>query len=145
MLSGLKGRLNAVARTTGAQPQKPAAPQNADCMVLRADYPLDESAMRACEDDMRLMCGMDGAGFDINRALFLDTETTGLSGGAGTLAFLTGLGWVEDGRFIVEQYFLRDYSEEVFMLRRIAARMAGRTHVVTFNGKSARYWKAALR
>ena len=47
MLSGLKGRLNAVARTTGAQPQKPAAPQSADCMVLRADYPLDESAMRA--------------------------------------------------------------------------------------------------
>lgn len=136
MLSGLKGRLNAVARTTGAQPQKPAAPQSADCMVLRADYPLDESAMRACEDDMRLMCGTDGAGFDINRALFLDTETTGLSGGAGTLAFLTGVGWVEDGRFIVEQYFLRDYSEEVFMLRRIAARMAGRTHVVTFNGKS---------
>ena len=135
MLTGLKGRLNALARTTGAAP-RPAAKVSEDCLVLRADYPLDESALSAGESDMMLMCGEDGAGFDINSALFLDTETTGLSGGAGTIAFLTGLGWVEGGRFIVEQYFLRDYSEEVHMLRRIAERMRGKTHAVTFNGKS---------
>lgn len=133
MLSGLKGRLNTVARTQGA---KPAAPASGDCLVLRADYPLDGAALEATEADMRLMCGEDGAGFDISRALFMDTETTGLAGGAGTLAFLTGLGWVEEGRFVVEQYFLRDYSEEVHMLARIARRMRGYTHLVTFNGKS---------
>ena len=135
MLTGLKGRLNALARTTGATP-RPAAKAGGDCMVLRADYPLDAGALRACESDMVLMCGEDGTGFNINRALFLDTETTGLSGGAGTIAFLTGLGWVEGGRFIVEQYFLRDYSEEVHMLRRVAERMHGKTHAVSFNGKS---------
>lgn len=133
MLSGLKGRLNTVARTQGI---KPAAPVSADCLVLRADYPLDERALKATEADMRDMCGEAGEGFSMDRALFMDTETTGLSGGAGTLAFLTGLGWVENGRFIVEQYFLRDYSEEVHMLARIAERMRGRTHMVTFNGKS---------
>lgn len=134
MISGLRGRLNAVARTQGERP----APRESsgDCLVLRVDYPIDERALNVTEADMRDMCGEDGAGFALERALFLDTETTGLSGGAGTLAFLTGLGWIEDGRFIVEQYFLRDYSEEPFMLARIAQRLAGRTHLITFNGKS---------
>lgn len=133
MLSGLKGRLNTVARTQGA---KPAAPASADCLTLRADYPLDPGALAATEEDMRVMCGEAGADFDLERTLFLDTETTGLSGGAGTVAFLTGLGWVEAGRFVVEQYFLRDYSEEAHMLARIARRARGYTHLVTFNGKS---------
>lgn len=135
MLSGLKGRLNNIARTN--QSEKPAAPPpSADCMVLRADYPLDEGALSVTADDVMDMCGAQIAGFDINDALFLDTETTGLSGGAGTLAFLTGLGWVEGGRFIVEQYFLRDYSEEPHMLERIARRMLGKRFCVTYNGKS---------
>jgi uncharacterized protein YprB with RNaseH-like and TPR domain len=33
--------------------------------------------------------------------LFLDTETTGLAGGTGTMAFLIGLGWFEEGSFHV--------------------------------------------
>ena len=35
-------------------------------------------------------------GEDISKLLFLDTETTGLSGGTGTLAFLIGLGYFSD-------------------------------------------------
>ena len=34
--------------------------------------------------------------------LFLDTETTGLAGGAGTVAFLVGLGYFTGGGFAVE-------------------------------------------
>jgi len=46
-------------------------------------------------------------------ALFLDTETTGLSGGTGTLAFLIGVGWFgEEGRFVLRQLCARSFAEE---------------------------------
>lgn len=48
--------------------------------------------------------------------LFLDTETTGLSGGAGTVAFLIGLGQFVGDEFVVTQYMMRDYDEEPFVL-----------------------------
>jgi RNase_H superfamily len=42
--------------------------------------------------------------------LFLDTETTGLSGGSGTYPFLVGLAWWEGGGLEIEQLFMREYS-----------------------------------
>ena len=60
------------------------------------------------------------ATFDLAQAAFLDTETTGLAGGTGTAAFLIGLGFVEDDRFRVRQYFMRDYHEEAALLRGLA-------------------------
>jgi len=39
--------------------------------------------------------------------LFLDTETTGLSGGSGTYPFLVGLAWWEGGGLEIEQLFMR--------------------------------------
>jgi hypothetical protein len=75
------------------------------------------------------------AGFDLARAVFLDTETTGLAGGSGTAAFLVGVGYVEADRFRVRQYFMRDYHEEPAMLHQLARDLAGFERVVTFNGK----------
>jgi uncharacterized protein YprB with RNaseH-like and TPR domain len=74
-------------------------------------------------------------GFDLRRAVFLDTETTGLAGGTGTAAFLIGLGWVEGERFRVSQYFMRDYHEEAALLCGVAGELARFERVVTFNGK----------
>ncbi|NCB05689.1 MAG: hypothetical protein EOM69_09240, partial [Clostridia bacterium] len=68
--------------------------------------------------------------------VFLDTETTGLSGGAGTLAFLVGLGHIENGRFVVRQYLMRDYGEEPYMLSAVADALSRFRMLVTFNGKS---------
>jgi hypothetical protein len=68
--------------------------------------------------------------------LFLDTETTGLAGGTGTYAFLVGLAWWDAGGLQVEQLFLRDFSEEYSLLHELAARLAERPVLVTFNGKS---------
>jgi uncharacterized protein len=68
--------------------------------------------------------------------LFLDTETTGLAGGTGTYAFLVGLAWWDAGGLQVEQLFLRDFSEEHSLLYELAARVAARPVLVTFNGKS---------
>lgn len=67
--------------------------------------------------------------------LFLDTETTGLAGGTGTYAFLVGLAWWDAGGLQVEQMLLRDFSEEHSLLAELAARIAERPVLVTFNGK----------
>ncbi len=73
---------------------------------------------------------------DLRQAIFLDTETTGLSGGAGTLVFLVGLGYFTDDRFVVEQFFLRDPAEEAAMLCAVDRCLNDRRHVVTFNGQA---------
>jgi len=73
---------------------------------------------------------------DARSWLLLDTETTGLAGGTGTLAFLIGLGWWEEGAFIVEQLFMRSPLEEPSMLLALARRLEERDVLVTFNGKA---------
>jgi hypothetical protein len=80
--------------------------------------------------------GVDGAEIDLERALFLDTETTGLAGGSGTYAFLIGLGFVEDGAFVLRQLFMRDYREEGAMLQELREIASRFELLVTYNGKS---------
>jgi uncharacterized protein len=79
--------------------------------------------------------GCKGCG-DISDFIFLDTETTGLSGGAGTVAFLTGAGFFTDDAFVVRQYFMRDYDEEPAMLEYLNMLLKERQGLVTFNGRS---------
>jgi uncharacterized protein YprB with RNaseH-like and TPR domain len=73
---------------------------------------------------------------DPSKWLFLDTETTGLAGGTGTYAFLIGLAWWDAGALQVEQFFMRDFGEEHAILHEVAARLAERPVLVTFNGKA---------
>jgi uncharacterized protein len=73
---------------------------------------------------------------DPEKWLFLDTETTGLAGGTGTYAFLIGVAWWDAGGLQVEQFFMRDFTEEYSVLHELSARAAERPVLVTFNGKS---------
>src|SRR5712692_9328270 len=73
---------------------------------------------------------------DPSKWLFLDTETTGLAGGTGTYAFLVGIAWWDAGGLEVEQFFMRDFAEEHSLLYELAARLADRPVLLTFNGKS---------
>lgn len=73
---------------------------------------------------------------DPRQWLFLDTETTGLAGGTGTYAFLIGIAWWDAGGLEVEQFFMREHSEEHSLLAALAERMAERRVLVTFNGKT---------
>lgn len=73
---------------------------------------------------------------DPKQWLFLDTETTGLAGGTGTYPFLVGIAWWDAGGLEVEQFFMREQSEEHSLLVALAERMAERRVLVTFNGKS---------
>jgi uncharacterized protein YprB with RNaseH-like and TPR domain len=68
--------------------------------------------------------------------VFFDVETTGLSGGAGTLAFLAGCGWFENGGFRVRQFFLSGPAGEHAMLDGLAAIFDAASLLVTFNGRS---------
>lgn len=68
--------------------------------------------------------------------VFLDTETSGLSGGSGTLAFLVGVGRFEDESFRLVQFFLHDPAEEPALLEELARFLAPAQAFVTFNGKA---------
>ncbi|MHB8778580.1 MAG: ribonuclease H-like domain-containing protein [Anaerolineales bacterium] len=72
----------------------------------------------------------------INKFAFLDTETSGVSGGTGTYAFLVGAARFVDDKFILQQFFLRDPSEEPAMLEALINFLAPCEGLVTFNGKS---------
>ncbi|MBR3334082.1 MAG: ribonuclease H-like domain-containing protein [Clostridia bacterium] len=71
--------------------------------------------------------------FDPRRILYLDTETTGL-GGSGTVAFLVGLGYLTDDGFEVHQFLMRDYPEEPYLLKHVAAGLGKFDVLCTFNG-----------
>ena len=68
--------------------------------------------------------------------VYLDTETTGLAGGTGTCAFLIGIGAAEGSRFVVRQFFLRDYPEEKAMLAAVTEALSPYKAIITFNGKT---------
>src|SRR5215203_3675028 len=75
----------------------------------------------------------DGTG---ERTLFVDLETTGLSGGAGTVAFLVGCGWFDMGAFQVRQFLLTSYASERALLDAVATCFDEASLLVTYNGKT---------
>lgn len=68
--------------------------------------------------------------------MFFDLETTGLSGGVGTVAFLVGCGWFEADGFHTRQYFLSGYEAEHDLLCSLAALARQFNGLVTFNGRT---------
>ncbi|MBK7200210.1 MAG: ribonuclease H-like domain-containing protein [Anaerolineae bacterium] len=90
--------------------------------------------------------------FDFARAAFLDTETSGLGGGAGTYAFMIGVGVFEPSSgppvsqeeasapappaFKVRQFFMRSEREERAVLHALAGVLDAATGLVSFNGRA---------
>lgn len=137
-MRSLRERLNAVAsapRKSQMREQK----QDAPFFCRESVVPLDQlkgieyttlQEIRSCDPTF------SADSWDVNRLLFLDTETTGLNGGAGTVAFEIGLGWIERRGMVIRQYVMRDYHEEAAMLEEIAGLFRRFDTVVSFNGKS---------
>jgi uncharacterized protein len=73
---------------------------------------------------------------DIEKYVFLDCETTGLSGGTGILSFLVGVGSFSSEGFKLSQYFIEDPSQESALLLELSNFLANFQTVVSFNGKS---------
>jgi uncharacterized protein YprB with RNaseH-like and TPR domain len=77
-------------------------------------------------------------GLDLSSAVFLDLETTGLSGGTGTVPFLVGLAYYRDERFRVTQFFLDEMGEEAGLIGELTRFIQdmGFKSLVTYNGKA---------
>lgn len=121
-----------------------AGSQRGACFVAESSYPLDHVhagtrladlpqqspeafALLAGDERLRLM--------DPARTVLIDCETTGLAGGTGTYAFLIGLGYFEGQRFRVDQFFMREPSEERAVLRALGDVLSRFDAVISFNGK----------
>jgi uncharacterized protein YprB with RNaseH-like and TPR domain len=82
------------------------------------------------------LAGCEHRGLALERIAFLDTETTGISGGAGMCPFLIGVGFYRGDSFEVVQYFIRDFDEETSMLLALGDLLKSFDLLVTYNGRS---------
>jgi uncharacterized protein YprB with RNaseH-like and TPR domain len=80
--------------------------------------------------------GPDAVSEALSRAVFIDLETTGLSGGAGTLAFLVGLAFFDLGAFQVRQFLLTSHAGERALLAAVADCFDDADLIVSYNGKT---------
>ena len=115
------------------------------CVELDCVYASDRSYGRRSMDAWRPVSGVplhliDPRASSVpewwRRVVFFDIETTGLSGGAGTIAFLAGCGWFEDEGFRVRQFFLAGPRGERAMLDALGDVLSDASLLVTFNGRT---------
>ena len=97
---------------------------------LTRTYTSNCSALEGLAGDLRLQ------NFDPEDALFLDIEATGLDHGAGTFAFMVGLGYRENDMFTVRQLFLPNMHDELPMLHILKEHLERFKFLISFNGKS---------
>ena len=73
---------------------------------------------------------------DNRRSVYLDTETTGLSGGSGTMIFLIGIATVDEVAIELHQFLLTRFSGETEFLSTFADALTPMDELVSYNGKS---------
>ena len=80
--------------------------------------------------------GLDpGTAWQKEDFLVLDLETTGLGRGQ-TIAFMIGLGYFENGQYVVEQVFLPEPEAETNSFDRLIEILEQKAVLITFNGKT---------
>jgi hypothetical protein len=149
------------AQDTPGLPGEPANTPSGPAWVRTVRYSLSErpelAELAAAERQVLAALGQDSrlASLDLSRAAFVDTETTGLSLGAGTYTFLIGVGTYElregdtetrilpengflgsPGDFLVRQYFMRNPGEERAQLHLVEEALGNCTGIVSFNGRA---------
>lgn len=154
VLDDLRARIQAIFERTTLTARPPPDVTGVDLPFVETDGPLhvrtlrfgaahrvghaDTDAARTARAALLSRLALDPALERVEpaRALYLDTETTGLSGGAGTVAFLVGLAFFDGRELVVEQLLVRKLGEEAPMLARVLERVSEHELVVTFNGKA---------
>jgi uncharacterized protein YprB with RNaseH-like and TPR domain len=99
-------------------------------------FALEELLATSCTKLSELARDERIAAVDLERAIFFDTETTGLSGGAGTYVFLVGMGRFTPVGFELWQGFLPHPADEKSLLEEVAERIAEASAILSFFGKS---------
>ena len=111
--------------------------------VLERSYPAlyRQGAVSICPEHPLEVIGK-WAGADLldkiplEKFVFIDTETTGLSGGTGTYTFLIGAGKFTKDEFKIKQFFMNDPAEESAQLAALENYLAPARVVVSYNGKA---------
>ncbi|HPJ03153.1 MAG TPA: ribonuclease H-like domain-containing protein [Candidatus Limiplasma sp.] len=138
-MPSLSDKLRMISAEHMAQSDMPKKTASQDCYRVSERYPIasfpDARHMNA--DILKEIYGFPfPVSVKMQDLLFLDTETTGLSRGAGTVAFLVGIGYFTQDHFVVEQYLMRDYDEELFVLQEVSRLLEAFPVLVTFNGRT---------
>lgn len=160
----LAGRLNRLRDSTGAQGCRTPAGQADEVRLPEAAEPAASTGRRDADlaqqlqaqrldrglvvrDLVHCMPQRAGASADLSQLpgfqdavdpdwVYIDTETTGLSGGAGTLAFMVGVARFQgDANLQVRQYLLADFAAEARMLQDLADWIGEAAILVSYNGK----------
>lgn len=114
-----------------------------DCFVIRKHFPFSQSHGDQELSDLpqvdvfeTINANSGISDIPLEHYLFIDTETTGLSGGAGTYVFLVGAAKYESNGIHFAQFFLQDPSNEPCQLAALEEFCATAKVVVSYNGKS---------
>lgn len=137
----LADRLAAVRAVQGAvSPPRPARNDDRTATLARwfdaRAEPTADGTTLVVERSVPLADDVAAVLAPLDPAAYFDTETTGLSTGAGTVIFLAGIARVDAGRVHVRQYLLPDYPCERPLLRGVAAELATFPRLVTYNGRA---------
>ncbi len=73
---------------------------------------------------------------DSKNLVYFDLETTGLSSGAGTIAFLAGFGRHSGDRLVIDQFFLSDFPGEGEFLDILKNNLPEDSRLVSYNGRA---------
>ncbi|MEP6914600.1 MAG: ribonuclease H-like domain-containing protein [Acidobacteriota bacterium] len=144
-----------IARVGAMLGGRPATTPFGQCLVIDRRYEADRfhgsirvgacdvedcSALGVLDPALGEVAGRRQAGHASSRTfartVFIDLETTGLSGGAGTVAFLVGCGYFDLGAFQVTQFLLTSFASERALLAAVASFFEGVDLIVTYNGKT---------
>ena len=114
-----------------------------DCFVVRKFIPFSQkhgAVSLTNFPDLSLLSAIPAlhgiADLPKENLLFIDTETTGLSGGAGTYVFLIGVAKYDKGGIQFAQFFLQDPAAELSQLRALEEFVSSSELIVSYNGKS---------
>lgn len=124
---------------------EPDGTEHPACLVIDRDYDATRHHGRRRIETCRISPAAPLALFEprlagvpdwASRLVFFDIETTGLSGGAGTIAFLVGCGWFESEGFRVRQWLITGPAGERAMLDALGRTLGDASLLVTFNGRT---------
>lgn len=116
------------------------------CIIRKVQYPIDQVWGRyqfsdvknavAQWQDINAQHPLNAKGLDVSELLFFDTETTGLSGGAGNTIFMLGMSQIKEDHVLVHQFFLPGPGSEVALYHYFLNHVKELRNLVTYNGKS---------
>ncbi|HOV32514.1 MAG TPA: ribonuclease H-like domain-containing protein [Candidatus Hydrogenedens sp.] len=118
--------------------------EDSQCLYFSETYPdpfsygdviLSDALHFSVHEARLISAGNETSEFDLDKALFIDTETTSCFGGTGTVAFLVGIGFFVGNDFHLEQFFMRDYDDEPALLEALDERIKTASMLIGYNSK----------